>query len=152
MRLVTICLAFALALAACSGVKNPLVNPPPTPQQVAHKEGQMLAAAGFVVVPLDSPLRKERMNSLVPLKVQYIVGRTGNIHYWMADPYDCQCLYRGDEQAYQRYEKYKLEEQFNEEQAQVAQNSLEAAEADQINENLELMNPYGVGFGPLYGW
>jgi hypothetical protein len=112
----------------------------------------MLAAAGFVVVPLDSPLRQQRMNSLVPLRVQYIVGRTGNIHYWMADPYDCQCLYRGDEQAYQRYEKYQMEEKFNEEQAEVAQNSLEAAEADQINENMELMNPYGVGFGPLYGW
>jgi hypothetical protein len=141
-----------LTLAACSGMSNPLVAPKPTPQEVAEQEGQMLAAAGFVQIPLDTPVRQQRMTTLVPLKVQYIVGRTGTIHYWMADPYGCECLYRGTEEAYQKYEQYKMDQQFNKQQAEIAQNSMEAAEVEQMDDNMELMNPYGIGFGPDYGW
>jgi hypothetical protein len=142
----------ALLLAACSGMQNPLVPPKPSPQEVAHQEGEMLAAAGFVQVPLDTPVRQLRMAQLVPLKVQYVVGRTGTIHYWMADPYGCECLYRGSEQAYQKYEQYKMTENFNAQQAEIAQNSVEAAEVEQMDDNMALMNPYGIGFGPDYGW
>lgn len=143
----------ALAVVGCSGMQNPLAPaPPPTQEQVAHQEGQMLAAAGFVQVPIDNDLRKLRASQLVPLKVQYIVGRTGTLHYWMSDPYGCECLYRGTEQAYQKYEKYKMDEQFNAQTAEIAQNSVENAESEQMWDNMELMNPYGVGFGPLYGY
>ncbi|HUA36685.1 MAG TPA: hypothetical protein VMA09_23980 [Candidatus Binataceae bacterium] len=145
-------IATALVVAGCSGMKNPLAEPQPTQEQVAHQEGQMLAAAGFVQVPIDNDLRKQRAAQLVPLKVQYIVGRTGTLHYWMSDPYGCECLYRGNEQDYQKYEKYKTEAQFNAQEAEVAQNSVENAEAEQMYDSMELMNPYGIGFGPLYGY
>ena len=70
----------------------------------------------------------------------------------MSDPYGCECLYRGTEEAYQKYEKYRMQQQFNAEQAEIAQNSVENLEAEQIYDNMELMDPYGIGFGPLYGY
>src|SRR5208337_1816854 len=99
---------FSAALFGCGSLQPQ----PPTPEQQAEQIEPMLSAAGFRMLPANTPERQKHLESLLPLKVQYHVGKAGKLHYWMADPYHCNCLYIGTEEDYQNYEKIKLNEQF----------------------------------------
>jgi hypothetical protein len=91
---------------------------------------------------------------MLPLDVQYTVGRLGKMHYWMADPYSCKCMYVGSEQAYQKYEKLRMNEEFAEKEDRIAQENLEARQVEEMDMQEEMFNPYG-GFGyvgPNYYW
>ena len=99
--------AFSAALAGCGSIQPP----PPTPEQQAEQLEPMLSAAGFRMLPADTPERQKQLESLLPLQVLYYVGKTGTLHYYMADPFYCKCMYVGSEENYQKYERLKLNQQ-----------------------------------------
>jgi hypothetical protein len=57
----------------------------------ATETGRMLAAAGFHMVPADTPERQKDLRSRPPHR---IVSRTkdGNVQYTYADPDNCHCV------------------------------------------------------------
>jgi hypothetical protein len=145
-------IVLSVALAGC-GSLNP---PPPTPIVEAQIIEPMLSAAGFTMLPADTPEREQKLSSLVPLQVQYYVGKTGKLHYWMADPYYCKCMYLGDEQAYQQYEKMKLNEQLVEKEGEISRQTLEERQMEEMDMQEEMFSPYGMSLagpmGPAMYW
>ena len=144
--LVSLIAALSAALAGCGSLQPP----PPSPEQQAEQVEPMLAAAGFRMLPADTPKRQDQLESLLPLQVQYYVGKTGNLHYWMADPYYCKCMYIGTEEDYQKYEQMKLNEQFEAKEGEISEQNLEAIQMEEMDEQEEAFNPYGMGLvGPM---
>jgi hypothetical protein len=139
--------AFSAALAGCGSIQP---TPPPTPEQQAEQVEPMLSAAGFRMLPADTPQRQQQLETLVPFDVNYYVGKTGTLHYYMADPVYCKCMYIGTEENYQQYEKLKLNEQFQEKEGEISQQDLEAQQMEEMEEQEEMFNPYGMGLvGPM---
>jgi hypothetical protein len=157
-RRVATIVAIALLVGGCSDVSSELSElndvGKPTPEQKAAQIEPMLAAAGFVMLPADTPKRQQQITNLPPLQISYYVGKTGKLHYWMADPNYCKCLYLGSEQAYQRYEQMRLQEKWEQKEDETARTSLEAAQEEQMDAQIEEFNPYGglgwVGPGFYY--
>ncbi len=143
---------FSVALFGCASLQPQ----PPNPPQQAEQIEPMLSAAGFRMLPADTPERQKQLDSLLPLQVQYYVGKTGNLHYWMADPDYCKCMYIGTEEAYQKYEKLKLDEQFQEKEGEISQRELEAQQMEDMDMQEDMFNPYGLGLvgpmGPAMYW
>lgn len=148
--------AFALALSACGSIKNDLTPPPPTPQEQAAKIEPMLSAAGFTMLPAATPESQDKLSSLLPLQVQYYIGKKGRLHYYMADPYYCKCMYIGSEQAYDQYEKIKLNEQFEQQEGEISRQNLEERQMEEMDLQEEMFNPYGMSLagpmGPAIYW
>ena len=149
--------AFALSLIAlvgCSDIAPEMAKlndvGQPTPEQKAAQIEPMLSAAGFVMLPADTPQRQQQIANIPPLDVSYYVGKTGRLHYWMADPTYCKCLYLGSEQAYQRYEQMRLQADWQQKQNRIAQEDVNAAQQEAMDAQIEEFNPYGgVGWaGP----
>jgi len=153
--LLRICLvaAFSAALIGCGSIAPP---PEPTPEQQAGQLEPMLAAAGFRMLPADTPQRQQQLQTLVPFDVNYYVGKTGNLHYYMADPSFCKCMYIGNEENYQQFEKLKLNQQFQSQQGEISRENLEAQQMEVMDEQEEMFNPYGMGLvgpmGPAMYW
>jgi hypothetical protein len=141
--------AIAAALCGCGSIKS-MEPQPPTPQQQAEQLEPMLTAAGFRMLPADTPDRQQQLQSLVPLQVNYYVGRTGNLHYYMADPDYCKCMYIGSEQDYQKYEQLKLNQQFESKEGEISRQNLEAQQLEVMDMQEEMFNPYGENlWGPM---
>jgi hypothetical protein len=132
----------ALALGGCSALQ-------PTPQQRAQHLDPMLSAAGFQMIPASTPEKAAQLKQLPPLKVNYYTGKDGKLRYWMADPYDCNCIFLGDEQAYQKYQDLRLQAKIARQEEEAAEEQQEAAQQMQM----EMMDPfYGpFGMGPGFG-
>ena len=145
--------AFSAALVGCGSIKPP---EPPTPEQQAEQLEPMLAAAGFRMLPADTPQRQQQLASLVPFDVNYYVGKTGTLHYYMADPAFCKCMYIGTEENYQQYEKLKLNQQFQAKEGELSRENLEAIQMQEMDEQEEMFNPYGMALvgpmGPAMYW
>ncbi|HVB82392.1 MAG TPA: hypothetical protein VNE82_20890 [Candidatus Binataceae bacterium] len=142
MRRLTIVL-LALICGSCS-----LLNPQPTPQQRAQYLGPMLSAAGFRIIPVDTPAKTRILKSLPPLKVNYYFDKDGVPRYWLADPYGCRCLYLGDQVAYQHYENLRLQNRIIRQEQETAEENLEASQ----NMQMDMMSPFSGGFGPGIGF
>ncbi len=86
---------------------------------VGSKE-DMLATAGFTVVPANTPERQTSLTSLPPHK---FVHRTNGdkVTYTYADPTICDCLYVGGEAAYDRYRQAMTQRQIAMEQPTAAE-------------------------------
>ena len=144
--------AISAALAGCGSIQPP----PPTPEQQAEQLEPMLAAAGFRMLPADTPERQQQLESLLPLQVLYYVGKTGTLHYYMADPSYCKCMYVGSEENYQQYEKMKLNQQLQAKEGEISRENLEAIQMEDMDEQEEMFNPYGMGLvgpmGPAMYW
>ncbi|MGC2758609.1 hypothetical protein [Candidatus Binatus sp.] len=144
--------AISAALAGCGSIQPP----PPTPEQQAEQLEPMLAAAGFRMLPADTPERQQQLESLLPLQVLYYVGKTGTLHYYMADPSYCKCMYVGSEENYQQYEKMKLNQQLQAKEGEISRENLEAIQMQDMDEQEEMFNPYGMGLvgpmGPAMYW
>ena len=119
------CLA-VLALAGCA-----------TQQQILEGQEGMLAAAGFVARPANTPERQQMLAGLPPGR---IVSHPEGDHlsYLFADPLDCRCLYVGGPQEWTRYQQ-TLQQQ------RIANAQVEAA---QLNYGAFGWGPWGGGFGP----
>ncbi len=120
---------FIAALAGVGGCQT-------APQVVSNKE-DLLAAAGFVPQPANTPARIASMKKLPPNKfVRQTQG--SQLVYLYADPIVCQCVYRGDQAAYAQYRSMVFQRNLANEQqmnAIMAQNAFD-------------FGPWG---GPLWG-
>ena len=151
-------LLLACVAVSCSGVASDLhqMDQPakPTPEQKAAQIEPMLSAAGFVMLPADTPKREQQIASLPPLEISYYVGRTGKLHYWMADPQYFKCMYLGSEGAYQRYEQMQQQQNWEEKENATARDEAGAAKQEETDAQIESFNPYGglgwVGPGFYY--
>lgn len=84
--------AMTAVLAACS---------PPIPQ-VARQRTDMPTTAGFRMIPADTPDR-EASPAVLPAREFSRQQRDGATVFTHADPLGCNCLYAGDQTAYNRY-------------------------------------------------
>ncbi|MHB8381150.1 MAG: hypothetical protein ACYDC3_02250 [Candidatus Binataceae bacterium] len=143
--------AFAVTLGGCATLFQ---AKKPTPEQRSAKLEPLLAASGFAMLPADTQERQTQLAALPPLTVSYYVGRKGKLHYWMADPQFCKCLYLGNEEAYQKYEQMLLQENWQHKETEAARDNLEASQEEQMDYQTEMFNPYGgmgwIGPGLYY--
>ncbi len=94
--------------------------------QQAREMDSMLAAAGFQVRPATTPEKLQQLKTLAPRTV--LQFQKDGVPYWVvADPTVCQCLYVGNEAAYQRYEQLRLQKEYADEQLMTAQMNEDAA-------------------------
>ena len=103
-----------------------------TPLQRAKRIEPMLSAAGFHMQPITNSAQQSTLQTMTPLKVRYY-PYNGKMHYWFADPVYCDCLFVGNEEAYQRYQQFRLQEQNVQEQERTAEMNEEAAQQEQMN-------------------
>lgn len=95
-------------------------------QQARQMDG-MLAAAGFQVRPANTPEKLQQLKTLKPRALLQMTKVSGSPYWVVADPTVCQCLYVGNEAAYQRYEQLKLRKEYADEQMQTAEMNEDAA-------------------------
>src|SRR5579871_5175262 len=74
-----------------------------------HDTENMLSAAGFKMVPANTPERQAHLNSLPADKITP-VQRNGVTYYTFADPKQ-NVLYVGQEPQYQEYQRLRLQNQ-----------------------------------------
>jgi hypothetical protein len=93
----------AIVLAGCGAIQNLQDN------QAAGTE-KLLMAAGFRVLVPDNPEKQDHLRTLTQQKL-LPVRRHDRVYYLFADASVCQCLYIGDEKAFQRYRGLAAEQQ-----------------------------------------
>lgn len=104
-RLVLVVLTLVIAVSACSQVQN--------------KE-DMMAAAGFTIIPANTPQRQAELAKMPPHKfVQQLHNNT--LMFVYADPTICGCLYVGNQTAYDHYRANAFVQQVVNEQEMTAQ-------------------------------
>jgi hypothetical protein len=103
-----------------------------TPTQRAQRIEPMLAAAGFHVHPADTPQRLANLQGMTPLKISFM-PKNGKMRYWFPDPVYCQCLYVGNEDAYDRYQQIRLRQKVANEEEETAQMNESAAAQEQMD-------------------
>ncbi len=107
-----------------------------------------LAAAGFRARPATTPERQAMLARLPAHKV-LMRQHNGMIHYVYADPQGCNCLYVGDQLAYQKYAAAKQAQHIADQQSFAAQ---------EYNDASWNWGAWGGGFGrgfaygPGFGW
>ena len=96
-------------------------------EERAKDKENLLAAAGFQMKPANSPSRVAHLQTLTPLKLLPYTRSDGKLLYVYADPKGCNCLYVGDETAYQRYRALAQQQKIAQEQMVTAQMNADAA-------------------------
>jgi hypothetical protein len=96
-------------------------------EERARDKENMLAAAGFQMKPADTSKRVAHLQTLTPLKLLPYTRTDGKLLYVYADPKGCNCLYVGDETAYQRYRALAQQQKIAQEQMVTAQMNADAA-------------------------
>ena len=107
-----------LALAGCAAVQEVKEN------EAASKE-QLLAAAGFKMKLADTPKKMAHLKTL-PQRTLLSIERNGKVYYIYADSLNCQCVYVGNQAAYQRFQQLQVERQIANEQRMTAQMNYQA--------------------------
>ena len=92
-------MVFGVALAGCAAMQK----------SEATDTEQLLAAAGFIMKSADTPEKLAHLKTLTQLKV-VPHDRDGKVHFVYADAAYCQCLYAGNQEAYQRYENLTVKQ------------------------------------------
>ena len=90
----------------------------------ARLTGDLLVAAGFKAKPADSPQRAQNLRAMPPLKM-LSQSKDGHTVYHYADPYSCNCLYVGDEQAYAKYRTLAQQKQRADERLEAEEDASE---------------------------
>jgi hypothetical protein len=91
----------ALLLAGCAAIEK----------QETKSTEQLLAAAGFSIQAADTP---DKLASLQAMKQHKVLRRQmpgGKLQFLYADAPVCRCLYVGNEQNYQQYQKLAVQQQ-----------------------------------------
>ena len=91
----------AILLAGCAAIDK----------QDTEDTEQLLSAAGFNIKPANTP---DKLASLQVMKQHKVVRRelnNGQLRFLYADATVCRCLYVGDEQAYQQYQKLAVQQE-----------------------------------------
>jgi len=84
----------------------------------------LLVAAGFKKKLADSPERAQQLRAMPALKI-VSQSKDGHIVYGYADPYTCDCLYVGDQQAYAKYRSIALQKQRADERLEAEESASE---------------------------
>jgi len=113
-------MAVMLVLAGCAALQ-------PDPNQDAKDQQMMLSAAGFKMMPANSPEKLAEVKALPQLKLDYYANSEGKTHYWMADANYCGCVYIGNDQNFQQYENLKFQKRLTDQQQQIARYQAETA-------------------------
>jgi hypothetical protein len=98
--------AVCISMSACT---NPVQN----------KE-DMLAAAGFTLVPANTPQRQLSLTAMPPHKFTHQL-RNNVVIFTYADPTICDCMYVGNQAAYDRYRQEVFAKNIANEQQMTAQ-------------------------------
>ncbi|MBY8975156.1 hypothetical protein KHP62_05015 [Rhodobacteraceae bacterium NNCM2] len=103
----------AAALAGCAA-------------EEARDTEQLLSAAGFEMKLADTP---ERMAHLETLQQRQLISHQtdSGLRYTYADAAGCKCLYSGDEQNYQDYQKLAVKEKIARQEEMTAAMNQQAA-------------------------
>jgi hypothetical protein len=109
-----------------------------TPAQQAQDQENLLAAAGFTQHPANTPDRRQSMADLPPNQVVRTV-HGDKVVYMYADPIVCDCLYIGDQHAWGKYQRMRVQLQISNQQLAAAQMNQQAA----MNWN---WGPWGPGW------
>jgi hypothetical protein len=99
--LATAAIVAIILLAGCAAIEK---------QETKNTE-QLLSASGFDIQPADTP---EKLASLQAMKQNKLVQRQtkdGQPQFLYADAAVCRCLYVGDQQDYQQYQKLATQQQ-----------------------------------------
>jgi hypothetical protein len=107
----------------------------------AQSTEELLSAAGFIMVPATTSEEMANLNTLTPLKVEFSVKDNKPL-YWYADPYNCKCVYTGDQAAYDSFQRLQAEQNIADEYQEAALMNEQAA----VNANM-----WGWMGGP-WGW
>jgi hypothetical protein len=91
-------LAASFLMAACA-----------TPVERANQQNDLLAAAGFHIVPVTTDQQRLQLQTLPPNRVVQKV-KDGKPVFVYADPYACGCLYIGDETAWDNYKREQFQQ------------------------------------------
>jgi hypothetical protein len=106
----------AVALAGCAAIDR----------QETERTEQMLAAAGFQMRTADTPAK---LADLTRLQQQKLVRqeRDGEPTYVYADATDCQCLYTGNQDNYDQFQRLRVQEDVASQEMMAAEMNQEAA-------------------------
>ena len=110
-RLVLV-LATAISVGGCAANRR----------HEARLTGDLLVAAGFKTKQADSPERAQKLRAMPPLKL-LSQSKDGQTLYRYADPYSCDCLYVGDQEAYAKYRSLALQKQRADERLEVEEDT-----------------------------
>lgn len=124
----------ALGLSACAAIQN----------QNAMDTERLLAASGFQMRLADTPEKLDHLKTLTQRKLAPHQHQ-GKLYYVYADAASCQCIYIGNEQAYQRYQKLATQKQIADEQRMAAEMN------ENASMNWGLWGPWGP-WGPAGPW
>lgn len=102
-------IGIGLALAGCV-----------TEAQIVHSKENLMAAAGFVMRPADTPARQASLAALPPDRFT-VRTRGPQVVYLYADPLVCHCLWRGNQQQYARYRQEAFQQHLANEEAMAAE-------------------------------
>jgi hypothetical protein len=91
-----------------------------SPQQKIAQKEDMLAAAGFKILPVNTPARQAAFRQLPPNRFSSET-RDGRTFYVYPDPTVCGCLYVGDQRAFGTYNINVLAKNLADQQATNAQ-------------------------------
>jgi hypothetical protein len=134
LKWISILAGFALALSACAAIQN----------QNAMDIERLLAASGFQMRLADTPEKLAHLQTLTQRKL-VPHQHEGKPYYVYADATSCQCIYIGNEKAYQRYQNLALQKQIADEQRMAAEMNANASM------NWGLWGPWGP-WGPAGPW
>lgn len=105
-------LGLVLTLSACASIG-------------AQDTENMLAAAGFSMKNADTPAKLANLKTMPQNKV-FVQTQKGKNYYVYADAAQCQCLYVGNETAYQNYQQIRIQKNIASEQLMAAEMNQEA--------------------------
>jgi len=134
LKWMVILAASFLAFSACAAIQN----------QNAMDTERLLAASGFQMRLADTP---EKLAHLQTLSQRKLVPHPhdGKVYYVYADAGYCQCVYIGNENAYQRYQQIAMQKEIADEQRMAAEMNANASM------NWGLWGPWGP-WGPAGPW
>jgi len=116
MQAASLIAVLAMTAAGCAAIQN---------REAIHTE-RMLAAAGFQMKFADTPEKLAHLETLTQRKI-VPHQRDGKTYFVYADATSCKCLYAGDQEAYQRYEKILTQKRIADEKRMAADMNENAA-------------------------
>jgi len=95
-------------------------------RQEAQSKESLLAAAGFQVRVASTPAQQANLQAMTPRRIVPHALTDGRVAFVYADPTGCNCVYVGDQQAYQRFQQLAIKQQLAQEQVMTAEMNQEA--------------------------
>jgi hypothetical protein len=99
-----------------------------------------LSAAGFRRTSATDASMPSQVSSLPPRELRYFIEH-GRFRYWFSDPDFCQCVFEGDEGAYQRFEKLRADTKMVTRDLRQGRGHQEAAEQSRLD-TIYWLNPF----------